>query len=212
VNETQAKLVEELKSARQITDKPFELPLTISILCFNDSKTLSACINRTMQQGIIPNIEVTDMGSKDGCQEMLDTQIENDYWFPAKVLLKREKTSLGKHEAKAWYRKKAAKECKTSFLMFLNASVLLPSYCLKPMVERFEEETNLGMIGLRYEPRAYHVQLGAAILKASIAKQLDWKPHNQCACRTVRDQLIAMGYKIEQADDMLAMHLTGGLL
>jgi len=212
MNEEQVKLVEELKSARSVSDKPFELSLKVSILCHNDSKTLSACIHRVTQQGIIPNIEVIDTGSKDGCLEMIDKQIENKHWFPAKISLKREKINLNKHETKAWYRTKVVKECKTKYLMFLNASVLLPPYCLRPMIEHLAADTNLAMIGLRYDPNAYHIQMGAAVFKTAIAKQLDWKPGKQCACRTVRDQLVSMGYKIEQADDMLALHLTGGML
>jgi hypothetical protein len=86
---------------------------------------------------------------------------------------------------------------------------MLPPYCIRPLIKLLESDERLAMAGLRYEPRAYHLQLGAAIIKTEIAKQLDWSVGNQCACKNIRDQLVAKGYKIEQANDMIASHFTG---
>lgn len=203
----QEKLIEELKSATYVNDTPFLLPLKIALLCYNDCETITKCIKALLKQGIIPTIEITDTGSTDGTAEMLETQIKNNYYYPAKITLKREKIELPKHEKKAFYRQKVLNETTEKYIMFLNAGVILPKYCIRPMIEELEKDSNLAMVGLRYDLTAYHLQLGAAILKTEIAKQLDWSYDYamQCGCRNIRDQLIQRGFKIKQINDSVAI-------
>lgn len=186
--------------------------LLIGIPTYNNTLTLTASMKRLLLQNIVPNVLIYDLGSNDGTPEMIEIQIKNHFFSKMKLELKRDNLSkLGKTVARQKSREKIAEIANTKYIMFLDADVLLPHFCILPMLEELGSDDKLAMISLIYEPVSVsrlHIQLGASILKTEIAKQLKYDLYREsCTCSNVQESIDILGYKSKHDTRFLATHL-----
>lgn len=183
--------------------------ITICIPCYNNLSTIKIVLGSLNYQDIYPRIIILDNGSKDGTFEALEGILVNK-WFPD---LKTElrhfgQISLRKHQNMDLVRHKLCQLVKTKYLMFIDSDVLIPPYCIKPMLKVMEKRKDLGMLGLKYDVNTRHVKIGATILRTELVKDLKWKrTETECQCLCCAKELLIRGFKVEHYDKTQARHL-----
>ena len=187
------------------------MDLTFCILTFNSTSTLTVCMKSIMNQGILPNILIFDNGSKDGTVEMIKAQIKYNCFPGAKIeLIEDLHQNRGQLGNIAHSRYMISQRVKTEYMMFVDSDVLLPSLIVGRLMIEIKKP-DMGMIGVRYEPLADHVKMGAAILKTEYAKQSRWKAVPKCECSHLKDELEEKGLRVEYHKDFQALHLKNYL-
>jgi len=92
--------------------------------------------------------------------------------------------------------------------MFLDSDVLLAPNSLVPLLAKLKRDGSLGMLGIRYEPLATHVKMGATMMRAAVAKGIDWKFENdKCECVCAAESVKALDLQVKHHDSLQAYHL-----
>jgi GT2 family glycosyltransferase len=178
----------------------------------NGALTLNAALETVATQEI-PRLKVLvyDNGSADGTAEMLKKQIENKWWKPELIELKLIETterSGGRTLNIPFMRHRLSQEAETEYVFFLDQDVQLPVLALKKVIEEFEKKEYVGMIGIRYEPTADHVQMGATLMKTEIAKKIKWQmTADACECLNCIKELQNLGLVSEYHPYLQARHI-----
>jgi len=146
-------------------------------MTFDDALTITACIKRLMYQNIIPNIIINDAGSFDGTPEMIAKQIQVKFYINAKITLLQDDTNhIGKIERKAVIYNKISNLVTTKYILFLSAKLLLPPYCIVPLIEKMEQDKKLGMLGIRGEVfDDNHICIDPSIIRTEDAKKITFE-------------------------------------
>ena len=185
--------------------------ITICIMTYDDAITLSACIKRLMYQDIIPNIIVLDAGSYDGGPEMLQKQIDNKFWQKANIKLVREDyNKMGKTERRATAYDKLASLTDTKYIFFVNPKLLLPPFCIVPLIKQMDNDKELGLLGIRGPifMNDNHVCIDPAILRTEDAKKITFEGRlDRCICRNAHPYFRSFGKKIEYNTEYIASYM-----
>lgn len=186
-----------------------EEEITVCIPCFNSLPTIKIILGVLNFQDLYPKIIVLDNGSKDGTFEAL-CAMQHYRWFPdLKIEIRQfDQVSPQKHRNMDLVRHRLCELVKTEYLMFIDADVLIPPYCIKPMITLMEQRKDLAMLGLKYDVNTSHVKIGATILKTELIKNLKWRrTDTECQCLCVAKDLLIRRYKVEHYPETTARHL-----
>ena len=183
--------------------------LTVCIPTHNNLPTIRIALTGLSHQLLRPRILVLDNGSKDGTVEALGAQLKNKWFGNMQLeLTKSNAVSGGRTKNIPLVRHLFCQTVITDFLMFLDSDVLIPPNILSPMLELVLARPKLGMLGLRYDPIASHVKLGATIVRTAIVKDHRWKIDPQvCECVRVARFFESGGFTVEHFPDQTARHL-----
>lgn len=208
MNKEQLVFLEKAKSGFQYDDSSFRIPVTVIMMTYNDSLTITRCLLRLLYQNFIGKIIILDCGSKDGTYELLKTQIKNNIYNPLEIeLIKKRMNNKKKLDRKKYARNILCNNVNTKYTMFLSANILLPQSAINMLYKEMEEDKELDMISLKYDIDVYHIQLGATMIKTEISKNINWFMAGDCSCRTLREQLMLRGSKFKNHESMTATHL-----
>ncbi len=160
-------------------------------------------------QDLYPEIIVLDNGSKDGTFEALGSMLYNKWFKDLHITLMHfGQISMRKYQNMDFVRHKFCTTVKTEYMMFIDADVLIPPYCLKPMLKIMEETPTLGMLGLLYDVMTNHVKMGATMLRTNLVKNLKWRrTDTECQCICCAKDLLIRGFKVEHYPAQTARHL-----
>jgi len=177
-------------------------------MTFDDALTLGACVKRLMYQNIIPNIIIHDSGSYDGTPEMITKQIENKFYKEAYIrLLQEDMNDVGKIERKAKTYEKLAKIVDTKYIFFLSAKLLLPPFCIVPLIEKMKKDPLLGMLGIRNDIFIdNHICIDPAIMRTEDAQKTTFNGE-KCVCGNVLPYFKGKGQKVEYDNRFIASNL-----
>ncbi|KKK81956.1 hypothetical protein LCGC14_2808230, partial [marine sediment metagenome] len=141
------------------------MDLTFCIVTWNSAATLKAVIQRIMKQNLLPNILIYDNGSTDGTVEMVKAFIKSR-WFEGATIELIEDIHMegGRVRNIAHCRYMLSQRAESKYIMFVDSDVLLPPFIMGRLVKELDNP-KLGMIGVRYEPNANHVKMGATLLR-----------------------------------------------
>jgi len=189
--------------------KKLEDELTICIPTLNCANTLASVLDCLRYQGMErPKIIISDNGSKDGTLEMLRAMIKNK-WFPFDIKIQQFLERIGGMILNVPHmRFRLSEALKTPFVFWLDSDVLLTPYALPTLVKEMKKRKNLGMLGIRYEPLANHVKMGAVLMKSEVAKEVKWRIDKLCECTNCCNQLTLKGLKTEYHKTLQARHLN----
>ena len=169
---------------------------TICIPTKNATKSITMVLEYLLFQGIELNILIADNDSIDGTFEMLETQIKNNYWMrgghaPINITLEQGGSVEGGRDKNIPYmRQFMSRMVKTPYIFWLDSDIILPPNSLAPCLEEFiKHKSKIGIYGMRYEPHADHVQMGASFMETRIAKKINWKIDERCECQNAHVQL-----------------------
>jgi glycosyltransferase involved in cell wall biosynthesis len=167
--------------------------LTICIPTSNNHITLGAVLSSLSRQYERLKVLISDNGSCDGTWEMLQMQIKNKYHAMLDIELFRASDMGCRQLNITSVRRKLCSMVMTPYLMFLDSDVLLAPRSIPILYNFFlKEKDTVGLMGIRYEPTADHVQVGAAMMESKIAKLIDWDMNptaGECECKTLIVQL-----------------------
>jgi glycosyltransferase involved in cell wall biosynthesis len=185
------------------------MELTITIPTMNSTKTLSLVLNSLVIQRINIDFKVLifDNGSTDGTVEMVNAIIKNNYYKMDIRLIETTERSGGRTFNIPFMRYKICQEVDTEYLFFLDSDVILPPNAVLDLLESFKKRNDLGMLSIRYEPNADHVQMGATLWKTEIAKKIKWIIDENCECKNAIKSLLELGLKAEYHNTLQARHL-----
>src|SRR4030042_4640238 len=182
--------------------------LTICIPTLNNAKTISLTLEQLNIQGYNLKIKVFDNGSADGTKELVQAISRNNFYPFLKIdFVEIQGMAQGRVQNIPYQRYKISQEVQTELLMFLDSDVILTPTAIKNLVEEFEKRPDLGMLGVRYEPLADHVQMGAVLMKTEIAKSINWKIDEKCECANAISDLAQRGLKAEYHPWLQARHI-----
>jgi hypothetical protein len=189
--------------------------LTFCIMTYDDSITIGACLKRLLHQDIIPNILICDAGSYDGTPEMLQKQIDNKWWNKGnggKVATVKliHHGGRGKVERKAYAYNKMVAMVETKYIFFINSTLLLPPFCVLPLLEVIESRPELGLLGIRGPVFMddNHICIDPSIIRTEHAKGISFEGRlDRCVCRNVHPYFHEKGMKMEYDTRFMASHL-----
>ncbi len=183
--------------------------LTICIPCHDNLSTIKIVLNALNFQDIYPKIIVLDNGSKDGTFEALIMMIKNKYFPDLNIELQFfGEITRTRFQNLDMVRHKLCQLVDTKYIMFIDSDVLIPPYCIKPMLEKLEHDNRIGMLGLKYDVNATHVKLGASIIRTELIKDLKWKrTDDECQCLCAAKEILVRGYLVQHYTKDLARHL-----
>lgn len=184
--------------------------LTICIPTFNSLSTIKIVLTSLTVQNFLPKIIILDNGSRDGTFEALCVMQKN-HWFKKLNFDLRyfgDKVTMRKHQNLDMVRHRFCELVKTKYLMFIDSDVLIPPYCIISMLDHLERHPMLGMLALKVDPKANHVQLGASILRNELLANLEWRrTDTECQCRCVAKHILIQGFDVKDFLDTQARHL-----
>lgn len=166
--------------------------ITICIPTYNSERTIRACVEEVSKYGRYQFL-IYDNGSTDNTREIIqDLMKTHDIMTRTIPHQEFQDKMLSKTRNIILMRTELAKDVKTPYLFFLDSDVIL-SEPVEPLID--DLKSDIGMAGYSYE-RSSHLQMGATMLKTSLARKIDWglKEH-QCECLNARDCLYNMGYR-----------------
>ena len=184
--------------------------ITVCIPNLNASITLPACLEALNFQEIEPiKAIVFDNGSFDGSVELIEARIKNNWFKKVNLsILKQTEREGGKTVNIAFLRYKICQAVTTPYLMFLDADVLLPPHAILPCLKKVKADEKLACLGIRYEPLADHVQMGATVWRTEIARQVKWMwDARGCDCRSALRHLDEAGLKYCYHEGLQARHV-----
>jgi len=184
------------------------MKLTICIPTYNAGHTIRQVLDRVSQQDIELQVLIYDNCSNDGTPEMIEAMIKRQRYKFGIKLIKSEIRMMGAKTVNIPYvRFKLCEEVETDYLFFLDSDVLIEPNCLKILFDEFINDKEVGLLGMRYEPKADHVQMGATLMKSSTAKKIKWRWDKDCDCKNCIKSLEAMELKARYNNDLMAKHL-----
>ena len=183
--------------------------VTICIPVKDNLSTIKIILNALNFQDIYPKIIVLDNGSKDGTFEALTMMIHNKFFPDLNIELKHfgeiTRTTFQNMDS---VRHKLCEMVDTKYIMFIDSDVLIPPYCINPMLKKLGHDNRIGMLGLQYDYNATHVKLGATIIRTELAKVVKWKrTDDECQCLCCAKEVLVRGYTVEHYTKTLARHL-----
>lgn len=193
--------------------------VTIAIPTFNAAQTLRVCLDKLQLQRI-PNLKVFiyDNGSVDGTVGML-SELAATRFYAMKPALDKYTLDItffaGQHDpTKSGYenglltRQKIAKMVNTEFLFLLDPDVLLSPNAIPQLLDDFLKEPDCGFMGIKYEPDAGHVMLGATIWRTKVFREVGtWDgKEGGCDCNFCANEMKRKNLKVLQHKELMAYH------
>lgn len=183
--------------------------VTIAIPTKNNLPTIKIVLNVYNYQMIYPKILILDNGSRDGTLEALEALIKNKIFPDLDIrLINFGEWSGDKEKNLDKIRYELCQRINTKYIFFNDSDVLIPPYVLPSLINEMEKDKKLGMLGLKYDMKANHVKIGAAIIRTELAKQIQWnRDDEKCNCLCAIEKLKEIGFEVKEYDEALARHL-----
>lgn len=191
-------------------------PFTVAIQTKNNSATMSMVLQylcNCAKDEI--KVIIADNESTDGTYEMLDAQVKNGIW--------KSENRMGQLDITLWQagrvagdrlanipymRRYLASHVMTDAIFWLDSDVILQTpECLSIMYDEFLKRPELGIFGIRYEPKADHVKIGASFMETKLARKLNWKIDDKCECRNAHIELGPLGLGSDHHEVFTGRHL-----
>lgn len=184
------------------------MKLTIAIPTHNSARSIKMVLDNLRMGGTNEfKVIIMDNGSKDGTKELLSVITKPDFYpYEIKYYENGFDGMQGRQQNIPKMRHDIAEKTDTEFIMYLDSDVMLPRFAIKILLEDFIE-SGMGMMGIRYEPYADHVQMGATIMRTKDAKEMEWRiGDGGCECRNCAASLIKKDLKTKWHDTLMGMH------
>lgn len=189
---------------------------TVAIATKNSSGTMSMVLNYLCNsaEGDL-KVLIADNESGDGTFEMLGAQAKNNIWknhnklSQLDISLRQAGRVAGDRTTNIPYmRRFLSSHVMTDYIFWLDSDVILCApKCLSIMFEEFKKRKELGIYGIRYEPRADHVKIGASFMETKLARKLNWKIDDKCECRNAHIELGPLGLGSDHHEVFTGRHL-----
>ena len=177
--------------------------VTVAVSTYNSIRYLPHVLEALLKQNLRFRLVFCDNDSRDGTREWLKSRQALEYWqlrgkglmcgwrvidsVPHTEDIKKNVTSS---------RAKLAESTRTEYLFFLDHDVVLPPGGLRDLVEEFKRYPELGALGIPYDFRTHHVMSGALLLRADVARGVDYTADFSCVCRCIAQTLAERGLEI----------------
>lgn len=184
--------------------------VTICIPTHNSLSTIKIVLGAFKFQDVYPKIIILENGSRDGTFEALAAMIRNRWFKKLKIDLQffGSDVTLRKHQNLNMVRHHFCQHVTTPYLMFVDSDVLVPPYCIIPMLDHLDKFPKIGMLALVCDVEAGHVQLGASVLRTELVKDLKWRRQDEeCQCICAAKHLLVRGFSVENYTKTSARHL-----